>query len=486
VNNPPTAYMKRILQQDKITHGQETIKNKADTTTKKQEDIFQTEFENEKKDSTSVGKIFTGEDVTRSTVLSNAKLFTYKPPKFATDYLVSGFNNSVLVNRYQAYQNGEGPIQLASSTPLNGIIRIGTSDIMEDLKFSGGYRLSTNLKDNDWLFQFQDLRKRVDWGFTFYRNVLSGSNGKLIANLYQANVIYPLDEVRSFRLNFGVRRDRLVFYAFDPTTLDVPEYRTLYGLAHLEYVYDNTLNPAQNIWNGSRYKIYMDINRQLNGSDTGKAKYIFNSGFDARTYYPIYRNLIWAGRVAADFSWGKQKLIYYLGGVDNWLMFGDNVRIDKNGQTKYKYFNPNNKPDPDNTYAFQSLAVNMRGFIQNVANGNNAMVINSEFRLPVFSTLFSKPINNAFIRNFQLIQFIDLGTAWNGKYDKLTRPSSIYGTPPVQVNIKQGGIGPFLGGYGFGARSTLLGYFIKADVGWQMNGFFKGKPILYFSMGLDF
>ncbi len=167
-------------------------------------------------------------------------------------------------------------------------------------------------------------------------------------------------------------------------------------------------------------------------------------------------------------------------------MFGDNVKIDNNGQTKFRYFNPNNPPDPDNDYAFQSLAVNMRGFLQNVANGNNAMVINSEFRLPVFTTLFSKPINNAFLRNFQLIQFIDLGTAWNGKFDKLKRPNSTFGAPPVQINIKTGGIGPFVGGYGFGARSTLLGYFIKADAGWQMNGLFKGKPILYFSMGLDF
>lgn len=208
-----------------------------------------------------MGKSLNDNDPGKSSVLSLAKLFPYKPPKFATDYLVSGFNNSVLVNRYQAYQNGEGPIQLSSSTPLNGIIRIGTSDLMEDLKFSGGYRLSTNLKDNDWLFQFQNLRKRIDWGFTFYRNVITGSNGKLIANLYQANIIYPFDAVKSLRLNFGVRRDRLVFYSFDPATLDIPEDKTLYALAHLEYVYDNTLNPAQNIWNGSRYKIYMDVNK---------------------------------------------------------------------------------------------------------------------------------------------------------------------------------------------------------------------------------
>ena len=129
----------------------------------------------------------------------------------------------------------------------------------------------------------------------------------------------------------------------------------------------------------------------------------------------------------------------------------------------------------------------MRGFIQNVANGNNAVTINSELRLPVWTTFFNRPINNAFVRNFQLVQFIDLGTAWNGAYKGIARPSSTYSNnTPVQVYKKVGGVGPFAGGYGFGARSVLLGYFLKFDVAWEMNGFFKGKPIWYLSMGLDF
>jgi hypothetical protein len=258
---------------------------------------------------------------------------------------------------------------------------------------------------------------------------------------------------------------------------------------HLEYVYDNTLNPAQNIWNGVRYKAFVDWNSQLGKISNAEGRFIFNAGFDGRVYHPIYRNFIWAGRAAADFSWGKQKLIYYLGGVDGWLMLGNNEKQNANGNTSYRYFNPGNTPNNDAAYAFQSLAVNMRGFIQNAANGNNALVINSEFRLPVFTTLFSKPINNAFLRNFQLTQFIDLGSAWNGRYDKIKRPTLTYvdpTNPVVQVKIKTGGIGPFLGGYGFGARSTLLGYFIKADAGWPMDGLFKGKPKFYFSLGLDF
>jgi hypothetical protein len=49
-----------------------------------------------------------------------------------------------------------------------------------------------------------------------------------------------------------------------------------------------------------------------------------------------------------------------------------------------------------------------------------------------------------------------------------------------------GGVGPFAGGYGFGARSTVLGYFLRFDAGWAMNGIFKSKPVYNLSLGLDF
>jgi hypothetical protein len=82
-----------------------------------------------------------------------------------------------------------------------------------------------------------------------------------------------------------------------------------------------------------------------------------------------------------------------------------------------------------------------------------------------------------------------LGTAWNGAYNNISRPEITYtdpADPTVAVKLKAPGVGPFLGGYGFGARSTLLGYFLKFDIGWPMSGFFNSKPILYFSMGFDF
>src|SRR5690606_13163690 len=117
---------------------------------------------------------------------------------------------------------------------------------------------------------------------------------------------------------------------------------------------DNTLNPVENIWDGVRYKVYMDWNAQISKLGTSPGRNTFNAGFDARGYYPIYRNFIWAGRAAADFSWGNQKLIYYLGGADNWFTFGSNEKVDKNGVRSYRYFNPANRPAPDQSYAFQT------------------------------------------------------------------------------------------------------------------------------------
>lgn len=502
VTAQPTAYMKKLMNEYKDT----VAVNKAVGTVnpaKKEDDIFQTEFAGEKKDSSAAGKQGVS-TVAKYDVLKTIKKYRYKPPKFSVDYGSAGFNTGVLINRYQAYQGGSGPIMLNSGTPLSGLIRLGTTELLEDIKVTGGFKISTNLKDNEWFMSYQNLKRRIDWGATYYRNVQQSSfpvvdvNGNLIdyfpgrtyTNLYQVNVSYPFDKTKSIRLTTGIRSDKAVLSAVDyfPPTAGIEDNKTLYSTTKLEYVYDNSMTPAMNIWNGLRYKVYFDYNRQINKVRFAEGPSTFNLGFDARYYYPILKNFIWAGRVAGDFSWGNQKLIYYLGGVDGWLMFGNNTKA--NGQDRY--FNTANQPAADQNYAFQSLAVNMRGFIQNIANGNNAVVINSEFRLPIVSTFFDRTINNSFLNNFQIVQFIDLGTAWNGAYSGIKRPVARYNTLPggqtgsVTVVQKAGGVGPFAGGYGFGARSTLLGYFLKYDIAWPMNVFFKGKPVMYFSLGLDF
>ncbi len=503
VNPRPTDYIKQLLIQERLTKGASTIQEPADSSQSKPSgDLFQNEFDTEKKDtaqttindSTVVQSAPTPTAVVpdRKGVLANAGLFNYGL-KFSADYVLAGFTNNVIINRYQPYGGGSGPIQLNNSQDVSWAFRVGVSDVMEDVKLIGGFRFGTTIKDKDAFISFQNYRKRIDWGLTYYRSNVNDFQGfykpgtidstgfdksfastNLVTNLYQANFSFPFDEVRSLRLTAGVRADKGVIKPFPyPGALPVSDSTAKTLITRLEYVYDNTISPAQNIWDGLRWKVYGDFWAPL-GKTSLKGKHILNVGADARYYVPIYRNFIWAGRAAADFSLGDAKVIYYLGGVDGWLF--------------NKRFNQNPQPDPSVPYAFQTLAVNMRGYNQNLANGNNDLIINSEFRLPVFTTFFDKPINNAFIRNFQLIQFIDLGTAWAGPIKNIKRPTEIYSdaSTPVQVQIKAGGLGPLAGGYGFGARSTLLGYFIKFDLAWPMKGVFRGSPVSYVALGLDF
>ncbi|MCX6324826.1 MAG: hypothetical protein NTZ41_11535 [Sphingobacteriales bacterium] len=503
VTAQPTEYAKKLMRESKLTTVQpsgKTIRKNNDTLSvnKNIDDVFQSEFENEKKDSTYTAPLIRSIaplEEEENSVLASAKLYPYKPKKFSADLGSVGFNSAVLINRYQTYGGGGGPIMLNGSTALSGLVRLSTSDLLDDIKISGAFKLGTNLRDNEWLLNYQNLKRRIDWGLTYYRNAVTAGaalvdgQGNIVAvyparlftNLFQGNISYPFDVAKSIRLSTGIRSDNLAVSSVDQISASLENQKTLYSVTHLEFVYDNSLVKATNIMNGLRYKVYIDWNRQVNEVQFAEGPNTFNFGFDGRYYYPIYKNFIWAGRVAGDFSWGNQKFIYYLGGTDGWLMFGDNI---KNGRERY--FNSANRPANDQSYAFQSLTLNMRGFIQNVANGNNAVVINSEFRLPIMSTFFDKTVNSAFLRDFQITQFIDLGTAWNGGYGSIKRPTTSYSSGNVTVRKKAGGVGPFAGGYGFGARSTLLGYFIRYDLSWPMVGVFKGRPIQYVSLGLDF
>jgi hypothetical protein len=162
-----------------------------------------------------------------------------------------------------------------------------------------------------------------------------------------------------------------------------------------------------------------------------------------------------------------------MGGVDNWLL------------PKYDY---ETRIDYSQNYVFQTLATNMRGFHQNVRNGNSFAVINSELRLPIFRYLINQPIKSDFINNFQIIGFGDVGTAWNGvspySEDNTLNTEIIYSNPFIITlkNQKE----PIIGGYGFGLRSRLLGYFVRADWAWGVEDGVVMPRVFYLSLSLDF
>src|SRR5688500_13794174 len=112
---------------------------------------------------------------------------------------------------------------------------MGTTDLFEDIKISGAFRIAANLRDNDVLFEFNNLRKRLDWGFTYYRSNLETAvapdrnnpnfrvGAKQFSNYYLGKLTYPLDRVRSIRATVGPRFDRYVYPGSDITTLKLKD-----------------------------------------------------------------------------------------------------------------------------------------------------------------------------------------------------------------------------------------------------------------------
>ena len=99
-----------------------------------------------------------------------------------------------------------------------------------------------------------------------------------------------------------------------------------------------------------------------------------------------------------------------------------------------------------------------------------------------------KPVEKPFLRDFQVVGFADIGTAWEGSSpfneDNLLNSETI---PAGPITITYENINdPIVGGVGFGLRSTVLGYFVRADMAWGIeNGIISDERIIMFSLTLD-
>lgn len=406
-------------------------------------------------------------------------------PEFSTNYVVSQIDNSLISNTYQQF-TGVGPIFINSN--INALIKLGSSDLMEDYRITGGFKLAGNLTIPEYYLSFENLKKRLDKQFVFYKQGGNDFYGfsAVKTNSYEFKFIgkYPFNEHTSLRGSVMYRRDELLFLSTDSFSLNIPNfYADNFGY-RLEYVYDNTVSKGLNLFNGTRYKIYVEQFKEIGVNNDGiidliksfgkPTQNMVNIGFDYRRYDKIHRQIIFAGRVAGSTSLAQQKVMYYLGGVDGWFVprFNNDIQIDQTREYKY-----------------QALATNMRGFTQNIRNGNNFLVINTEIRFPVFSYFLNRPIKSDLIKNFQLMPFADLGAAWLGSdlfsYENRFNRITVQGDP-VSVTAIESKY-PIVGGFGWGARSRLLGYFVRFDMAWGVqNNMIAEKPVYYVSLSLDF
>ncbi|MDT8393046.1 MAG: hypothetical protein RQ761_04335 [Bacteroidales bacterium] len=406
---------------------------------------------------------------------STRKFVVPKKLNYRVEYSINEFVTQVDFNfinmTYQPFAGGGSPVFL--NPGFNALFMVGMTDLLENYRLVGGVRLNINLVNNEYLFSFSNLKNRLDKEIVLHRVSVENVVGFDIIRNHSHEAYYilkwPFSPVLAVRGTASYRNDATVYLSTDQVSLARQTTHKNWGGLKGELIYDNTRNLGLNLYEGARYKIFAEYYQQI---EKGNQQLIV-LGADFRHYLRIHRTFIWANRFAASTSLGHNRLIYYMGGVDNWLA---------------PKFNNETPIDYSMNWAFQTLATNMRGFKQNIRNGNNFALINSELRLPVFRYFYNRPVKSDFLNNFQVVSFVDVGTAWTS-WDPYSEENSLYtsyiesGSLYIRVEEQRD---PVVGGFGFGLRSHILGYFMRGDIAWGVEDGRVYKPVFYFSLSLDF
>ena len=435
------------------------------------------------------------EDSTILTVITDSAYLNMKPAtyksSFKPDFLSVKLDNTILFNQYQSIATNGGQFVNPS---LAALTTLSLNELMEDHRFTAGFQLPVSGANSTYFLQYQNFKRKVDWGILFLRsqnkeykdvgyvdrnNVLLFVKQQLFkTTTHMAKVDFsrPIDRLRSVRFHTLVREDRFVQKITDTLSLalDFSNTASYTSMSRLEFVFDNTITPALNIMNGTRYKVYAEYFAGLNNGNRS----CYNIGLDFRHYQKLYKNFILANRVAYAHSDGSSMVQYLVGGVDNWLFPQNSANANQS---------------PADHFGFQMLATSLRGYNQYARTGNNFGVVSTELRLPVVTTFVKRPVQSPMLKNLQLVAFVDAGTAWKAFLPDAANMTNTYtfpnfGNPQglnnVALSLTVPNSGGLAVGYGAGLRTSLSGYFVRLDAAWNIEG--MRKPIVYFALGTDF
>ncbi len=403
---------------------------------------------------------------------------------FYSDYIVTQFDNSYLGTNYQRFSGAGSPVYL--NPGLNFLSKVGISDLFEDHRIVGAYRFSgiSDLftiggMDNEFLLSYEYRKKQIDHQVVLHRQSFVkidnfyGSPARAHIHDVRYTAKLPISEVLGVKGSVLYRNDQFNYFSLGDVSLPKRPTYDNYAGARVELIYDDTRNVMLNILNGFRGKIWLEYWRLIKKDRHD----LITGGFDLRHYQKIHRQITWCNRLAGGNSLGTDRLVFYLGGVDNWF--------------NAKFNNEINIVNPDQ-YQFQTLATNMRGFSQNIRNGNNFVVFNSELRFPFIKYFVDRPLRSDFLNNLQVIGFADVGAAWYG-FNPLSRDntenvntylqgSELSPTIITVINNKD----PMVAGFGWGIRSRIYGYFVRLDIGYGVDKLKWQKRLIGLSFATDF
>lgn len=395
---------------------------------------------------------------------------------FFPSYLATQLIDNSIINTPYYINNGYSSTFNTFSRPnLNARLEASVNDLFKDQSITAGGRIPLRLYSSDFYIEYMQRKYKRDFGIQFFRSsrLIDGTtqSNRVFIHEVRPFIIQPLPANFELRLSPFVRLDRTVQNATDQSTLQEPDEVNQWGGARLELIHDRHSIEDLNFPHGIRAKIYLE--HFQNFSAQKKSTSIF--GYDIRWYKKLHAKVIWANRVSGAASFGPSLVNYILGGTENWL---GNVYNSQLGQST------------THSFIFSSLFTGVRGFQQNIRNGGQTFIINSELRIPIASYLSRNPVSMGFLRTLQWVAFYDMGSAWNGlsPFTDQHYNTRVIDQGAVKITVRNRN-NPFVSGIGTGFRTRIFGYYLRADAAWGIeNGVLNndGKAQWYFSLGYDF
>ncbi|MCU0340464.1 MAG: hypothetical protein MUE30_11325 [Spirosomaceae bacterium] len=357
---------------------------------------------------------------------------------------------------------------------------ITMNDLLENHIVKAGFFLGLlNFRTNNLWAEYHNLAHRIDFSARVDRQSLyvqSPANQKYRYNRVAFTAAYPFSNYARVALTPFFAESRLL----DVSNISAADVASKYIGARAEYVFDNSRINGMNMMEGTRFKARLDLFGGVSRTPG------FNRiALDFRHYQKIHRDLIFATRVSFARSGGRAPKQSVLGGMENWT---GNNQEERSVNPLAIGLSNSLLPIDNRDIFFVELATNMRGFNFNKVSGTNHLLFNGELRMPLVKYFYRGPITSNFLRNFQLVGFTDIGTAWTGKWP-LNRQNSL-NTEIIRLDFFSATVNnfrnPFLLGYGVGARTMLFGFYVKFDYAWGLDNGEVNKPIPYLTLGYDF
>lgn len=373
------------------------------------------------------------------------------------------------------------------------------NDLRENNKFNGGFNFSLQDFESGMVFgEYHYLERLVDYSVRFERQVYSKKlNNRETDQTYALNTMsfggsFPLSNSSNISL-----KPHFVLKQYNESSTNIFNQNASLGKepiqneflfgGKIEYVFDNSEPIGLNMRQGLRGKIAFE--NYTSGFSEGQS---FSKLYlDFRNYQKIFREITFATRLYAGGFFGKNSPYFMLGGVDNWVL--RRVNQPEPGEEITPEENPlaltsAESPIFNSNILFHEFVTGLRGFQLNEFSGKNVILLSNELRFPLFRVLSNNTMTSDFAKNFQLIGFYDIGTAWLGG-SPWDQDNSINRQNLEKDNFKaviRNYKNPWLSSLGLGLRTTLLGYYVRLDYAYPIEDYIVQNPKLSLSIGYDF